>query len=477
MKWYEYDEAERVKKVYSKYTIKDFWDWWSGGEDKVMEVRIKDIELIKEVAKTYGLNWTYSGVYIWNHILLKKVIAAVRDKATVWFGIQPRKKNWNKYGKKSFGGKDVNVQEIGFIFIDIDRVIKNGVATNNDLRNADILADKILEKLATEKWNNSYLKICSGHGLQLIIKLDFPILMPSPGFNEKLKVYEYNRGYEELKKIVAKGIGADIVKFGKQFQEELGVEIDKTCFSLSRVGALPVTKNFKYKTFRWRSIVEMKDKPNDGFSDYVLSKIENIKKFKEQNVFFKSSAHLPKTRIRKGKLMEHKLVKFMLENDFPEGGINNTLWFQLKILLRDAKFDIHGEEYKQFHQAIMKKHNRTFSENVPDKKFSFNENVINAFCVRNLIPPLYEYLPKRKNELNHNIKNLSWNYVKISTPMKLDEHTDIDEDMAQVKKSLKKGFGNKEILGAFLAGMLEKYGEEKTKYYHKYVFERYFGYV
>ena len=50
--WYNLSEQERIEIVYSQYTIKDFWYWWSGGEQKVMEVRIKDFPLIKD-QKTY----------------------------------------------------------------------------------------------------------------------------------------------------------------------------------------------------------------------------------------------------------------------------------------------------------------------------------------------------------------------------------------------------------------------------------------
>ena len=40
--WYEMNESERIKKIYSKFTIKKFWDWWSDNQYRVMEIRIKD---------------------------------------------------------------------------------------------------------------------------------------------------------------------------------------------------------------------------------------------------------------------------------------------------------------------------------------------------------------------------------------------------------------------------------------------------
>ena len=74
MNWYELDEGQRIKEVYSKYSIKDFWDWWSGGDTKVMEVRIKDYNIIKEVADKFKVPWSSSGVYVDNAIMLKQII-------------------------------------------------------------------------------------------------------------------------------------------------------------------------------------------------------------------------------------------------------------------------------------------------------------------------------------------------------------------------------------------------------------------
>ena len=99
--WYEMKEKERIKKVYCKYTIMDFWKWWREGQNKIMEVRIRDYEIIREVAERYNLNYSPCGVYIYDIILLKQVIQYVRDKAVVWFGINPRKRNWNKWGFKN----------------------------------------------------------------------------------------------------------------------------------------------------------------------------------------------------------------------------------------------------------------------------------------------------------------------------------------------------------------------------------------
>jgi len=138
MNWHELDIGDRIKNVYSKYTLKDFWNWWSNGEDKVMEIRITDIPLIKEVSKKYNLQYSTSGVYVKNYLELARVVQFTREKAVIWFGCNPRKKNWSSSNKLDFkvygsgrrvGSSDYNVLSMDFLPIDIDRKVKKGEAT------------------------------------------------------------------------------------------------------------------------------------------------------------------------------------------------------------------------------------------------------------------------------------------------------------------------------------------------------------
>ena len=38
MEWYQLEESERIKEIYSKFTINDFWQWWSSGNIQLMEI-------------------------------------------------------------------------------------------------------------------------------------------------------------------------------------------------------------------------------------------------------------------------------------------------------------------------------------------------------------------------------------------------------------------------------------------------------
>jgi len=477
MKWYEMSEEDRIKNVYSKYTIKDFWDWWSGGENNVMEVRIKDYKLIKTTAQKFKIPYSPSGVYVWNHILLKNVIAFVRDKATVWFGINPRKKNWSPYtGYKSFGGLDANINEIGFIFCDIDRKKKTGVASKEDLKQCDILIDKILEVLAKEKWNKNYIKICSGHGVQLIVKLDFPIKLPDVEFVNKDKIYIYNDDFQNMSDLIRQGIGSQIKKFSLKFKD-LEVELDKSGFNIGRVGALPVTKNFKYNTFKWRGIVELENGKNEGLSDYILSSIEDIKLFKEKNIFFQSKSLLYGDRIRPNKFFEHKFIRYMLETKLPYGEINNKLWFQVKCLIRDSGVKINDRNYLKFKAMLENKLKGKLSPNFPAERFSFNSDVVNSFCINSRHSPLYKLWSTRKR-MNYGL-NYEWDLIKlVNGILLLKSDTTIQEDLRFCQEFLIEGStrDNNIIVARFIKGLIKKYGEKDAKYFFEYLFERGLGY-
>jgi len=479
MYWYEYDEKERIQNVYSKFNLDDFWDFWSSGQHKIMEVRIKDYELIKQTAKQLNIPYSASGVYVSNANLLKKVIAYVRDRATIWFGVNPRKRNWNAYGNKVYGGKDVNIQTVDFIFIDIDRIKKVGFATNEDLKNSDILANKILDRLKTEKWNKGYIKICSGNGVQLLIKLDFPIVMPNVIYDAKTKDFIINDEFEYNKEVVRKGIGAQILRFGRNFKDELMADIDKSGFNIGRVAALPVTKNFKHDGYRWRGIVELEDKANVGLSDYIVSKWEDLKLYKEKAVFGKVRTNIGKDKIKEGKLMKHKLVQFILKPDLPIGETNNKLWFQLKCLLRDSKFDMSSPEYRKFHQKLEKNWKTRISSNLPDKKFGFDVNILNSFFINNLIPPIYDILPHRTERRDVGYHLLDWDGIQLhDDAAELPQDTTIQQDLFEYSNKLVDGdyIYNIEIMLKFLMGCRIKYGEEATRYYYEHLFERYFSY-
>jgi len=474
--WYNYSEEDRIEKVYSQFSIKDFWNWWSNNEQKVMEVRIKDFNIIKEVSAKYNLPYSSSGIYVWNDEQLKLIIGAVRNRATIWFGVNPRKRNYNKWGKKSFGGSDCNINEVGFIFIDIDRQIKNGPATSVELENCNKLSDLIIERLQTQGWNKSYIKICSGNGVQLLIKFDFPFKLPEIEYDSKNNMYIESKEYNKIKSLIRETIGKDIIRFCFKYKKDLGVEVDKSGFNIGRVAALAYTKNFKYNGFTWRGIVELQNGVNDGFSDYLLSKENDVIIYQTKAVFSQKSLS-SRDRLIPGKLKNNILVKFMLEHELPYGMINNYLWFSFKCLLRDSKIDLHSEEFQKIHKQIEAKVKGQLPINLPDIKFQFDENIVNKYCIVNLIPPLYPLWPKRIKLLDIDINEVTLENTKTEDSiMELSEDTDILQDLEMCKKTFMIGMNNGSKFRSFILGCIKKYGEEKTKYYFDYIMKRYLSY-
>lgn len=491
MTWYNINEEDRVKNVYSKYTIEDFWNWWSDKKQKAMEVRINKWEKIKETAKKFNIQYSTSGVYVWDYVMLKRVIMYLRNDCTLWFGINSRKKNWTRKGWKGWGSgekggsSDDNINSIDFIFVDIDRKIKNNnIATKQDLEDCDYLSNKIIETFGKENWNKSYLKICSGHGVQLLFKLDESLVLPQNEFKQESKVFIWNNEFKKMQKLIREGIGKDILKFTnkvlKEYEEKnnktLNCEIDRSCFTLNRVGALPFTKNFKYNNTRWRGILDIVEGINNGLGDYVLSYINNIREYKKRKflVQYKNSF---KFKIKEGELFDNCLCKFLLENNFPMGGINNTLWCQLKCLLYDSKYNFDSEEFSRYHKLIKQKHNRTFTLNQPDVQF--NPNVINNFCFLNLFPPVYDLWYNQPSNLQVNvIFNSSLFDSSTLIDCKTLDGEDIWEDIKIIQnKFTKDKKKNRDLILEFINSCIKKYGYDKTKFWfdNKYL-ERYLCY-
>ena len=402
MKWYELNETERIKSVYSKYSIKDFWEWWENKEDKIMEIRIQDYKILKQIANQLQLNYSTSGVNVSTAKELKNVIALVRKhNVTAWFGINSRKKNWSANGnRKTFGSgrkggsSDFNVKNIEFIFIDIDRKNKTGQATKKDLEQIDIVSNEILKSFEKQKWINRVAKICSGNGVQLLIGLDINFLVPEVDYDNGFIV---NSEFEKIRNLIKLSIGKQTDKFAKYFLKkymeehniELNVEIDTKCFNLSRVGSLPFTKNYKYDGFTWRGILELKNGLNSGISDYILLNVKDKIKFKKINIFETKGISLAH-RFSEDEFINHPVIRLMLEVDLPYGEINNVVWFMVKALMQQNGLNFSMPKIREILNMLEKKYKGRFTENFPNKSVKFNEDTINNYCIRNMIPPVFE---------------------------------------------------------------------------------------
>lgn len=273
------------------YTIEDFWNfWYDDNKDfgqSYMEIRIKNkkvdnlknFEMINRVSKEVNIPKTKSGVLVKNIKELKSVIHMCREVAQMWYGINPRKKLDDKYGMKGYSSKDGFVKGHFFIMIDIDKKDHNSAAKPKEIQEADNLADKLLADFGKNNWNQNYIKVCSGNGIQLLIKLDKPIIMPiieqfeMDKDNRLLDVVVETDEFIKLKKALIFSFEDIFSKFKSD-----NYSIDLSSLQLGRVGSLPFTLNFKEHGITNRKLLKVvNNKKNEDITETILEKIKNFK--------------------------------------------------------------------------------------------------------------------------------------------------------------------------------------------------------
>ena len=402
MKWYEYDIKERYDKVYSKHTLDDFWSWWSDDRQAVMEVRVKNWQLVKEYSDKFHAPHASCGIFVDEAWKLKKVVDYfTNQKDDMWFAINPKRQLTNKFGKPAYSSKDVNISEIKFLFIDIDRVVKDGPANKEDLMKADFLAEKIISVFGEAGFDKNYCKICSGNGIQLIFKLDVPFELPTPRLDEQTGTYIEEALFVDIKNVIKNGIGKMLPTISDKFKDEYNVEVDRVCFNAGRIGALPYTFNQKFDTPIPRGIITIVEEgKNEGFSDWL----KGLQQSKQQRVNVKQSYKNIKPlqlseeyKVLHNELHKNVIVDLMLKYKFPEGGINNTLWYAVKILFHNSGICTNDNDFTQVHEMLKQFHGRSFSTNGLEPQFKGNYNgAIKDNAMQFVAPMVNKYLRQHK---------------------------------------------------------------------------------
>jgi hypothetical protein len=402
MKWYEYNLKDRYTKVYNQHSLEDFWNWWTDDKEDYMEVRVKNWEQVKDYSDKFHVPHASCGMFVNEAWQLKKVVNYFVDKRDdIWFAINPKRRLPNKFGKMVFSSKDINVSKLKYLFIDIDRVVKDGPATNEDLMNADFLANKIIDGFEEAGFNKNYCKICSGNGLQILFKLDVPFELPVPKLNEDTGMYVEDSMFLEIKNVIKEGIGKVLPALSEKFKVDYNVEIDKVCFNVGRIGALPHTYNQKYDEPIPRGIVELvNDGRNEGFSDWLKSIQESKTERAQTSKQYKNIKPLQLSEEYKmihNSLQQNRIIDLMLKYKFPEGGINNTLWYAVKILMHNSGINTTHKDFISVHNMLMQKHGRSFSTNGLEAQYTGNYNgPINKESINFVAPMVNKYLRLHK---------------------------------------------------------------------------------
>lgn len=371
--------------------LEQFWEWLNPDND-YYEIRIKNYNLIKFIAEKLNISYSASGVYINNLEDYKKILPYIKDE-TVWISVNPKKQcylNYNDKTYKSFSGKDVGIQSINHIFIDIDPINK-GVDRVETLKKMYEFVKIILQDLEKQNIKN-YCVVCSGYGLQILIKLDVPLMLPEQVWDEKSKGYILSSNFDNYKRLIKDVFLSRLRKKFSCLAKDYDCEIDKSCGNIGRVCAFcPETYNIKYNTKVLRKILILKnEEENKGLSDWLIDEIKNIK------TVVKYSNNKPKQldnyfKLTEKNLINNELVQWILKNDLPKGMRNNYVVYSLKCLLKDNNISFNSDIVKHIRMVIEQKWGESIPFNIPEDRFHFSSNIINSFCIYNRLPLLYKF--------------------------------------------------------------------------------------
>ena len=416
----------------NRYKLQDFWNYINNDSNNTYEVRIRDYKIVKHIATEFKLPFYSGGVFVNTYEQLYSVIKCIRQHTTAWISVNPKRRVNGKHG-----GKDLYIESINHIFLDIDRINGDGEATAHEKQNIHKFVNLLIEHLNNIGITN-YCRIDSGNGEQLIIKLDEPILMPIPEFKDGVFIpSEQHTKYKQLiKKVFIEKL---IKKFNtKYYKDKYGCEIDRSCSNIGRVCALHGTFNFKHSAKTLRKVIEIQDTTeNTGLSDALFKEFDNL----DLPVFNKTSIQnkplKQEFKITTNTIHNSELVKLLLSTELPSGNRNSHLIFQLKCLLKDNNIPLTDTKVITLFKQIESVQNDTYPMNDVEVHCHFNPNVINNYCISHSIKPIYDvwYDKPRLHTFDEHIFTYN-NYRPVSTSLKVlnIKYSNVHECMFEFSK-------------------------------------------
>jgi hypothetical protein len=278
-------------------------------------------------------------------------------------------------------------------------------------------------------------------------------------------------------------------------------------------------------SFEGDSIIELKkDSKNDGLSDYLRSIYLSKETRAIARLKYKSSnytAFYSQYKILKNDLDVNVILNLMTKYRFLDGGINNTLWYGIKLLLHNNGIDKTDTEYQKNRALLKSIHDRDFTENglEPmyrnnyDGPFKDGDVLIVPFMINKYLrlhkvtritdnntgylKPVFSVSPKGKMPAQIQVHitpslliNKSLVEYLISTDIQ-DPLYDIQqaaEKVQEIRDMFKKGNEFSEIevillrkklidfIVSFLHSFKTKWGNEITAYMMKYYMHDYFNF-
>jgi len=418
--------------------LKTWWQWFNPNYN-VYEFRIKNFLLLKHIALKLGLPYSASGIYFSTLEQYKQLISATKGRETVWLSVNPKKQVINQWGNNCYSGKDVGIESLSYLFIDIDSKYKNQGERIEKLKNMYQFVDIVLKDLEQQNIKDCCV-ICSGYGFQILIKLDIPMMLPDQIWDEENKIYIQDSNFEKYKMLAKKTFMEKLRKKHNKTADKYSCDIDKSASNIGRVFAAPGTNNIKYNKAVPRKVLLIGKDSNAGLSDWLLGELENIKQAPVYNLNRASKNIAKYFQLNEKNLIKNELVQWILKNDLPIGGGNNLLIFSLKCLIKDNNINFNSEVVRHLKMMIDKKWNTTVAFNCPDDKFHFNPNIILSYCVLHRLPLLYksyfEYKPIKPRVILPHIFTYD-NYKHYPGVGKLEyTEEDLYKTITEIKKTL-----------------------------------------
>jgi hypothetical protein len=465
--------------------LKLFYDWLQEGRPKILEARLPDYKVIQYLGQKYGLQTSHSGgVFFKSYEDLEKIMTVAKS-TTIWLKPNPKKKALSpKSDKKILDGYDTNVESIAFVVIDIDRKHKETeVATESELKIIKEFVDKDLRPHMEEAGLIDYAVIYSGNGFHVIIRLDEEIILPECAFDLEQKIYLPDLNFEKYKALIRKTIGHHLISkyHTKEYRKKYNIEIDEKPLMLNGGCAIPLTYNFKSNPPRQRRLIYLaQGKRNYGMASELISNLEKIDVFQRTG---KNNQLLDvRYKVSYDNMYQNPIIKALLGGQLPAGNRNNMLIFALKCLLQQSGLDLNDKRIRHLHARIQQVQQTKFPFNPTSAHFAFHPNVVNNYCMINLLPLLYpDDLCKDRRKCSefpehvYNFENAMLAYVpddfkKYQQKQEYDDN--IVETMRCIKQAIYDYHDNEPItfIYSIAQSLAKTFGEEQAKViYEQYV--------
>lgn len=400
--------TDKAAKVYSKFTYREFWEFTNPGETEVYELRLrppkkKDLprpmhEYIQEAARRAKAPCHWTGVFVRTADQFWIVACyAFKQKLTLYISANPKKKSYHPKDRKSglcYNGMKQSEKGIYTLLIDFDpsaELKSDGVHDSSEA--CYRVAKKFLDANPKIK---KYCLLSSGNGVQLRIPFDNPIPLPKDTYDVDGTFVETEEWatYSRLLKVA---FGPDLGKY-----ETPDIKPDTTSLELARVGRAPFSGNWKNPDQpRMAGIIEIVDEgENYGLYDYAMNFYDQVFRAEQSKQEYVSDATLAEElNCNEHTLVDSKLAKLLLTEGLPEGGRNNTLFFQFKLLIKANGLSPKNEHVARIIRYIERAQKDKFPTNEPAGHMRFHPEAIINWCIDHRWPPIYEplyYRPRLK---------------------------------------------------------------------------------